>query len=98
MVYDIWVIKHFRDRSHGVSRCARFELPYNLDGENSPARAWQYFSMDGKVIGGPSPRPLDVLRINPRWRFVSSIGNNIKQHNRKSRGLMKSRDTTVIND
>jgi len=65
VVYDIWVIKHGADKATVYSPlCPHLNCRYTFYGEKQqfacPCHG-SIFNEDGKVLGGPAPRPLDTL-------------------------------------
>jgi len=63
VVYDIWVIKHAADRATVYSPlCPHLNCRYTfVSNQFSCPCHGSLFNEDGKVTGGPSPRPLDTL-------------------------------------
>lgn len=63
VVYDIWVIKHSSSEATVYSPlCPHLNCRYSWLNKqfNCPCHG-SLFQEDGKVVGGPSPRPLDTL-------------------------------------
>jgi Rieske Fe-S protein len=65
IVYDIWVIKHSADKATVYAPlCPHLNCRYTFLGDKDqfacPCHG-SVFSEDGKVLGGPAPRPLDTL-------------------------------------
>ena len=62
-VYDIWVVKHGPDKASVFSPlCTHLNCRYNwLNNEFACPCHGSIFGVDGKVLGGPAPRPLDTL-------------------------------------
>ncbi len=63
VIYDIWVIKHSEVSATVYSPlCPHLNCRYNWDGKkfSCPCHG-SLFSENGKVLGGPAPRPLDTL-------------------------------------
>ena len=64
---NVWVIKHSQNDITVFSPiCPHLGCRYNWDSQNKyficPCHGSK-FTLDGKVIGGPAPRPLDTLPI-----------------------------------
>jgi menaquinol-cytochrome c reductase iron-sulfur subunit len=82
---DVWVIKHSKNRATVFSPiCPHLGCRYNWDPLKNefmcPCHG-SIFSINGKVLGGPAPRPLDTLphkiengKLYVKWeRFVVGI-------------------------
>ncbi len=63
VVYDIWVIKHAADKATVYSPlCPHLSCRYTfVNNQFACPCHGSLFNEDGKVTGGPSPRPLDTL-------------------------------------
>ncbi|MDE2027999.1 MAG: ubiquinol-cytochrome c reductase iron-sulfur subunit, partial [Candidatus Omnitrophica bacterium] len=63
VVYDVWVIKHAPDKATVYSPlCPHLNCRYNfVNGEFACPCHGSVFNEEGKVLGGPAPRPLDTL-------------------------------------
>ena len=63
VVYDVWVIKHSNTEATVYSPvCPHLACRYSVNNDRfaCPCHG-SVFSMEGKVLGGPAPRPLDTL-------------------------------------
>ncbi len=63
VVYDIWVIKHAADKATVYSPlCTHLNCRYTfVNNQFACPCHGSLFNEDGKVTGGPAPRPLDTL-------------------------------------
>ncbi|MDE1921208.1 MAG: ubiquinol-cytochrome c reductase iron-sulfur subunit [Candidatus Omnitrophica bacterium] len=65
VIYDVWVVKHAADKASVYNPlCTHLNCRYTWVGSHHefmcPCHG-SIFNINGKVVGGPAPRPLDTL-------------------------------------